>query len=287
MKLEYIEEFVVLAEIKNFQKAAMELSMSQTALSQHIARLQEELGATLFSYEHHRVSITTQGELFLSYAKEITNSYHSYLAEARSTANNNLRVGAIQLHCAYGLHNYIAEFITSNPHIHFSIHEGDHSEILHEVSTGICDLGLIDIYSKDGTVPVLSSTFGYNLLMQDELSVMAPRSSASLKDTVEISDLKDMDFIWLPDDYSFLSSSFTPHVLYRGSPFNIANVISSKNCIAIFPSKQAEYQNRHGDVKICRIEPTLYQNLYVIYRKNSLTSSGRKFLSFIRKCFEN
>ena len=48
MNTEYLKEFVVLAETKNFWEASDRLYMNQSTLSKHIKSLENELGINLF-----------------------------------------------------------------------------------------------------------------------------------------------------------------------------------------------------------------------------------------------
>lgn len=82
MELSYIKEFIVLAEYKNFSKAAEELYISQPTLSKHIQAMERELGGKLFNRSTHGVSLTEFGELFLPFAiriSDVQNEYESVL----------------------------------------------------------------------------------------------------------------------------------------------------------------------------------------------------------------
>lgn len=67
MNTEYLKEFVVLAETKNFGKASDRLYMNQSTLSKHIKSLENELGINLFLRTTRRVELTNYGQTFLPY----------------------------------------------------------------------------------------------------------------------------------------------------------------------------------------------------------------------------
>ena len=69
MNTEYLKEFVVLAETKNFWEASDRLYMNQSTLSKHIKSLENELGVDLFLRTTRRVELTNYGQTFLPYAK--------------------------------------------------------------------------------------------------------------------------------------------------------------------------------------------------------------------------
>lgn len=65
MEIEYICEFVVLAETCNYMEAADRLFVSQSALSRHIKALEEDLQVQLFDRSTRKVSLSPFGSLFL------------------------------------------------------------------------------------------------------------------------------------------------------------------------------------------------------------------------------
>lgn len=64
MNTEYLKEFVVLAETKNFCEASDRLYMNQSTLSKHIKSLENELGINLFLRTTRRVELTNYGQTF-------------------------------------------------------------------------------------------------------------------------------------------------------------------------------------------------------------------------------
>lgn len=63
----YLEAFMVCAQIGNFTKASERLHITQSALSQRVLNLEEELGVTLFIRERQGARLTDSGEKLLRY----------------------------------------------------------------------------------------------------------------------------------------------------------------------------------------------------------------------------
>ena len=77
MKLEYIYEFLALAETCNFSKAAEIVFVTQPALSRHIAVIEEEMDAKLFSRTTRSVSLTEEGKIVERTFRRMVNLYQN------------------------------------------------------------------------------------------------------------------------------------------------------------------------------------------------------------------
>lgn len=63
MKLNVMREFLKLAETKNFSRTAEELYIAQSALSRHMAMLEEELRVQLIKRTRNSFELTDFGEI--------------------------------------------------------------------------------------------------------------------------------------------------------------------------------------------------------------------------------
>ena len=70
MTTEYMREFKVLAEKRNYIAAAQALQTTQASLSRHIMAMEEELGFRLLERNTRNVELTLYGLRFLHYAQE-------------------------------------------------------------------------------------------------------------------------------------------------------------------------------------------------------------------------
>jgi len=69
MKFSQLQAFVAVAEHGSFSEAALELQLSQPAISHAIATLEEELGVPLFSRGRHGAVLTPAGEQIVYHAR--------------------------------------------------------------------------------------------------------------------------------------------------------------------------------------------------------------------------
>ena len=99
-------EFLVLAKLLNFSKAADALYISQSVLSKHIQELEQELGCPVLTRSTHGVALTEAGKVLLKEAPELINECDSALRRLRSRTSWNkgsVRIG-IALEFAYSNH---------------------------------------------------------------------------------------------------------------------------------------------------------------------------------------
>ena len=132
MEIEYICEFVVLAETCNYMEAADRLFVSQSALSRHIKALEEELKVQLFDRSTRKVSLSPFGSLFLPYARQIASTRYAYeaaIAGALKAEHGNIRLGTIPVMSQYGITDLIMRFRQENPGFSMDIIEGDTLEL--------------------------------------------------------------------------------------------------------------------------------------------------------------
>ena len=63
--------FCTVVELGSFTQAANKLNYSQSAVSQTIKALEQELGTTLVSRQTHRLQLTRDGESYFPFLQEI------------------------------------------------------------------------------------------------------------------------------------------------------------------------------------------------------------------------
>ncbi len=87
MDMRGLRYFIAAAEYLNFTRAAKECFITQTAMSLHIAKMEEELGFQLFTRNNRTVELTLAGRDFYERAQDIVRNYESAVQHAASTAS--------------------------------------------------------------------------------------------------------------------------------------------------------------------------------------------------------
>ena len=127
MDISYFNEFVVLAETRNFWAASERLFIGQSSLSKHIKAMEKELGAPLFARTSRRVQLTEFGQLMLPYAQSIARLRDHYESVAYNYVNaeEQLNVACIPALAHYNITDTIIRFKQEHPNVQVNIEEAD------------------------------------------------------------------------------------------------------------------------------------------------------------------
>ena len=71
MTLQQLRYIVEVAKSGTFMEAAKNLFLSQPSLTKSIKELEKEMGILIFDRTNKGVSVTKEGEIFLSYARQV------------------------------------------------------------------------------------------------------------------------------------------------------------------------------------------------------------------------
>ncbi len=95
MELRHLRYFRAVAEARGFARAASTLHVSQSAVSEQMRDLEEELGVALFDRREHRARLTPHGEIFLVEAHRTLAAAERAVEEARRSARGEAGTLAI------------------------------------------------------------------------------------------------------------------------------------------------------------------------------------------------
>src|SRR5437660_4305020 len=139
----------VLCEVINrgsFSAAADALSYSQSAVSQAIARLEAETGATLVVRDRRRIRPTAAGATLVEHADSIfaqVEAAEAELAAVLGVRGGSLHVASFPSAGATLMPLAVATFRERYPDVALSLAEGEPEDIAPRVRTGEVDLALL------------------------------------------------------------------------------------------------------------------------------------------------
>jgi DNA-binding transcriptional LysR family regulator len=145
-----VKRLRVLREVaaqKSFSVAAQKLGYTQSAVSQQIAALERESGATLIERNPRGIRLTDAGEALVRHADVILARLVDAEAELEAIAGlrgGRLRLGSFPTAGATLMPKAIAEFSRRHPGVELTLAEADPDESLPRLRAGELDLVLVD-----------------------------------------------------------------------------------------------------------------------------------------------
>ena len=169
--------FYTVAKCKNISGAARELFISQPAISKAIARLEQNLGSTLFLRSSRGVKLTEAGELLYGQVERAFSAIsqgEQQLMRMQKLGIGHLTLGASATLCKYVLLPILQPFVRENPHIQISISCQSSYETIEALEKGSIDIGLIggpesmrQPQSENGSAPMDRLNFLPAMEIQD------------------------------------------------------------------------------------------------------------------------
>ena len=144
MDLSSLEIFLAVAEEGSVTRAARRLSRAPSNVTTRIQALEGQMDAVLFSRDGKRMTLTPEGQTFLSYAKRLTAlAGEAQLALKGIRPQPVLRLGTMESTAASRLPPVLARFNEQNPDIALKLTLGATRELTKAVLSGDLDCALI------------------------------------------------------------------------------------------------------------------------------------------------
>ena len=162
--------FKTIVEVESFTGAGRRLSLSQSAISQHMRALERQVGRPLLSRVGHRVRLTPAGEVLLGCAEQVLGKIDEAqraLAEDGEGRGGVLRMGTSGAACHHLLPRVLKEFRDRFPKLALQVTSGHSRLTVTRIVSRELDLGLI-------TLPVEAKRLRITQLGRDELIAIVP-----------------------------------------------------------------------------------------------------------------
>ncbi len=286
MDLSQLEVFLAVAMEGRFSRAAEKLYRTQSAVSQTIRKLEEELGEPLFDRSSREGVLTDAGKVLQEYAEKLLNlrtDAQEALVELRELHKGKLVIAANELTVLYLL-PIVAAFRRLHPMIKVAVQRALGSHIPDDVLRHNVELGLL---TYDPQEPQLHAVVVY----QDELAfVVPPAHPLASQEQVSIRELGAESFVAHIVQSPYREKVIQAFRRYK-TPLHmdielptlqaIKRYLVMGNGVALVPEISVEGELARGElVRIPVKELQLHRKLRLIYRKEaSLSHAARAFLT--------
>lgn len=141
-----IRYFIATANAGQVSRAAIELNVSQSAITAAIKSLEETIGASLFERHASGVTLTYEGNLFLDHARHIVAAVEEAV-RLPHRVRENIK-GSVQLVVSYTVAGYflsphLARFNRAFPNVQIKLAEADRADIEESLISGDHELAVM------------------------------------------------------------------------------------------------------------------------------------------------
>jgi DNA-binding transcriptional LysR family regulator len=146
VSLRHLRYFVAAADTGQVSRAAVELNVSQSAVTGAIRQIEARIGARLFDRHATGVSLTLEGSRFLQHARNIVASVNEALripASASATITGQVRIGVTYTVAGYFLPQHLARFARSYPQVGIEMREAARPAIEADLLAGRIDMAVL------------------------------------------------------------------------------------------------------------------------------------------------
>jgi len=289
MQLHQLEYVLAVAKYSSFTRAAEEINISQSSLSQQISTLEKELGINLFVRTTRSVYLTSVGQDFVTHAMRImseVNATHQCMQEYLSVDKGQLTIGVIPVVGHYPIPELLAGFNRDFPGVKLSLIENQDDSLLEMLDSSKLDAAIVQHADID-------SPFQYFPLYTDRMVLLASsKNHLASKKSVELKELKKEKFILTPltsgHQHDFIKAckheGFEPKILMTCSSVKTMLGLARENMGVTVLSSKVAISSISPDSGICLLEltPLIERKIFLTIQKSANVSPALKvFVKYV------
>lgn len=288
MNIKQLQYFISVAEHLSFTKAAKEHYLSQTAISQQIKNLEDNLGFKLFIRDKHSVKLTPSGDVFFVESKSLIENLN-YAVNKASLASSGY-IGTINIGFLEGYENLLLPKLISNfkdkyPKINLNVIRGNIDELYKKLQDNLIDF----VFGYDFAIenyPLIKS----KIISSCPLCVVVYTDhKLASRNVINRFELQDENFIFIDRAISpfafdtiisaFASFGFSPTISHTVDSIETSLLmVKSKLGITILPKFHDNYKS--DDLVFINLENE-YTDSTISWNKHNTDSKIKIFLDFI------
>ena len=197
LQLKYVVE---VAKTGNITEAAKRLYLSQPSLTNAIRELEREMQITIFCRTNRGVTVTNEGDLFLSYARQVLEQTDLLTEKFTGKGAGSRHFSVSCQHYSFAVNAFvdvIREY--GGKQYDFVLRETQTHEIIEDVSRLKSEIGIL--YTSSKNEEVIMKFIRQSDLLFEELFVAKPhvflssRHPLATKATLSIEDLEDYPYL--------------------------------------------------------------------------------------------
>ena len=144
MTLQQLYYAITISETGSLNKAAELLYISQPSLTSSMQELEKEIGISIFNRGSKGVTLTSDGEEFMLYARQVYNQYESLRDKYSDSGNLKKKFGVSTQHYSFAVKAFVELVKQYDTAVYeFAIRETKTREVINDVATLRSEIGII------------------------------------------------------------------------------------------------------------------------------------------------
>ena len=291
MDLEFIKEFILLANAKKFSAAAQCLHISQSTLSRHLQSLENELGHTLFIRTTREMELSPYGTAFLPYAEAICREYQNAQTELKQIESKQLdkiQIGIVHNPDRYHIIDCILSYQRTHPEVPICITEGSLNDLNEDFHNGHLHM-ITMIYANWETIPKHFIPAGKSRLVA-VLPKTHPLASCEQISLHALEQMKLMvpekqNFIYRFLNHMLTREMITPNIFYQGNTSGISALLKEDMGILIQDYELARSQLM-DDLVLRELSPEISYTYGLRYSEH-LSKKEQDYVNHVKIVFSS
>lgn len=202
MTLQQLKYVVAVADSRNITEASRRVFVSQPSLTAAIRELEAEMGITIFSRSNKGVTITNEGDEFLSYARQVLEQ--ASLLEDRFKSENasigNTIFSVSCQHYSFAVNAFVDLIRTfGGNEYNFTLRETQTHEIIEDVAHLKSEIGVLYLSSRNENVItklIKKNNLAFEALFTAPLHVfISKKNPLAKKKIIKLTDLVDFPYL--------------------------------------------------------------------------------------------
>jgi DNA-binding transcriptional LysR family regulator len=223
VSLKQIRYFIAAADSGQISQAAVELSVSQSAVTAAIQQLEGSLGVRLFDRNPTGVALTVEGARFLLHARNVMATVEEAMRVTRAsntTVDGPVRVGVTYTVAGYFLPRHHARFARNFPNVTLDLYEASRSVVEQALLDGALDIAVVLVSNLESHDRLESET-----LMRSRRRLWLPAEHPLLRvPDIGLADVAEHPYVMLTVDEAshtagryWSRTAHRPNVVFRTS----------------------------------------------------------------------
>ena len=273
-----LNTFLLIAEKKSLRQAADEAGYSQSALSQMLRSMEEELGVTLIERRHDGVRLTEAGEQLMPRIRAASRAVAQLKKEAEALGEKQklIRIGTFSSLSRKILPMLVAGFQKEHPDVSFDIRIGGR-DLVKAMQVGELDAVIME--------PAMGEMPGIRIPMfDDDYCAVVPDSFAdSLESPVSMEALQEYPFI-LPAESeerkSFHAERFKRTISVKSmDDHSVISMVSQGIGVTVVP--RASVPDGMEGVRVLEIDEPWQRHIALTYSEEA-GAAVRQFAAYVK-----